>query len=145
MCKNCKGKTKNKIIVLSDKGTSTQLSVINDHELEVEHKLIDGCAIVVGERCDHYLKIYNNQDVSHLFVELKGSDVEKAVKQIVTTLKSGVINVGAKEKKHGAIVSTRNPLNSTETNKLKKKILLSDGVNLHFYKMKAQQKITSFT
>ncbi|EAA1955522.1 hypothetical protein DM253_25725 [Escherichia coli] len=121
------------------------MSVINDNELEVEHKLIDGCAIVVGERCDHYLKIYNNQDVSHLFVELKGSDVEKAVKQIVTTLKSGVINVGAKEKKHGAIVSTRNPLNSTETNKLKKKILLSDGVNLHFYKMKAQQKITSFT
>ena len=84
--------------MLSDKGTSTQLSVINDNELEVEHKLIDGCAIVVGERCDHYLKIYNNQDVSHLFVELKGSDVEKAVKQIVTTLKSGVINVGAKEK-----------------------------------------------
>ena len=116
MCKNCKGKTKNKIIVLSDKGTSTQLSVINDNELEVEHKLIDGCAIA-----------------------------ETSGKQIVTTLKSGVINVGAKEKKHGAIVSTRNPLNSTETNKLKKKILLSDGVNLHFYKMKAQQKITSFT
>lgn len=144
MCIKCKGETKNKIIVMSDMGTSTQLSVDNKEEWETEHKLIDGCVIVNGERCDHYLKITHTQTTSHLFVELKGSDVEKAVNQIVTTIKSGVVSIDKSEKKHGAIVSTRNPLNSTETTKLKKKLLANEKLRLHFYKMKATEKINTF-
>lgn len=145
MCKKCKGVITNKVIVLSDIGTSTQLSVENKEGWNVDHKLIDGCVIVHGERCDHYLKIINDQKASHLFVELKGCDVEKAVKQILSTIKSGVININNNEKKHAAVVSTRNPLNSTETSKLKKKMLMSEKLNLHFYKMKASEKVTSFT
>jgi hypothetical protein len=126
-------------------GTSTQLSVENKEELDTHHMLIDGCVIVSGERCDHYLKITHELKSSHLFVELKGSDVEKAVNQIVTTIKSGAVPMNRNEKKYGAIVSTRNPLNSTETSRLKKKMLMAEKLSLHFYKMKAVDKITSFT
>lgn len=145
MCLKCKGKNKNKIIVMSDFGTTTQLAIENKDALETEHKLIDGCVISNGERCDHYLKIEQSNSFSHLFVELKGSDVEKAVNQIMTTVKSGAVSIARQEKMHGAIVSTRNPLNSTETSKLKKKMLLNEKINLHFFKMKASAKITSFT
>ncbi|AWQ41547.1 hypothetical protein CAL61_00530 [Enterobacter hormaechei] len=145
MCLKCHGKSKNKKIVLSDKGTSTQLTVDNEEALETIHKLIDGCIIKEGERCDHYLKITNGDNVSHLFVELKGSDVEKAAKQIVTTIKSGCVTLNKSDKKHAAIVSTRNPLNSTETAKIKKKMLAQEKTHLHFYKMKAQEKISKFS
>ncbi|SEK89834.1 hypothetical protein SAMN04487787_104332 [Kosakonia sacchari] len=145
MCLKCQGTTKNKKIVLSEKGTATQLTVNNEEALETTHKLIDGCVIVNGERCDHYLKILNGDKISHLFVELKGSDVEKAARQITTTIKSGCTPIDKNEQKYAAIVSTRNPLSSTETAKIKKKMLKEEKVFLHFYKMKAQEKISKFS
>lgn len=145
MCIKCMGKTKNKIIVLSDFRTSTQLSLENKSQLETLHKLIDGCVIIAGQRCDHYLKIECGSNFSHLFVELKGSDVEKAVTQIVTTVKSGAVTMKGGEKKYGVVVCTRNPLNSTETSKLKKKLLMSEGIHLSFHKKKAVEKLTAFT
>lgn len=145
MCVKCHGKSNNRKIVLSDKGTSTQLTVDNEEALETTHKLIDGCVITTGERCDHYLKITKDNNVTHLFVELKGSDVEKAAKQIITTIKSGCVDLNNTEKKFAAIVSTRNPLNSTETAKIKKRMLSQEKTSLHFYKMKAHEKISKFS
>lgn len=144
MCNKCKGETSQRKIVLADVGTTTQLTIDNDTSLNMEHKLIDGCVIKDGERCDHYLKLIKGNAISHLFVELKGSDVEKAACQIVSTIKSGVISISKKDRLHAAIVSTRNPLNSSETSKIKKAFLKKEQTTLHFYKMKAIEKIEKF-
>lgn len=144
MCKNCLGKSKNKIIVLFEKGTSTQLTIDNTEKLEVVHKVIDGCAVISGERCDHYLQIKKQNRTSHVFIELKGCNVEKAANQITTTINSGIVIIRKSDHKHAAIVSTRNPLNSTETARIKKKMLMQEHTLLHFYKMKANEKIDKF-
>ncbi|HGM5304582.1 hypothetical protein [Serratia marcescens] len=144
MCNKCKENTNQRKLVLSDDGTSTQLTIDNTNSIDLFHKLIDGCVITVGKRCDHYVKFDNNGQSSHLFVELKGSDVEKAAEQIVSTIKSGAIKFKNGETKHAAIISTRNPLNSTETAKMKKKFLIKEGMKLHFFKMKATEKASSF-
>ena len=44
---------------------------------------VDGCAITEGIRCDNLLIDWNNNEY---FVELKGSDVAKAIEQIMATI-----------------------------------------------------------
>jgi hypothetical protein len=57
----------------------------NPEQREIQQIDIDGCVFKQGdgERCDKLLVI-NGNDMS-IFVELKGSDVDKAIQQLATT------------------------------------------------------------
>lgn len=82
---------------------------------------IDNCLIPSQEveKCDFGFIRQSNGEF--YFVELKGKDVKKALNQIINTItifESTFIKI-SKEKRFGFIVSSRNPLSSTETNNLK--------------------------
>jgi len=94
MCNLCKLGTKQKILVLSEKGTKTSLTINNPNCLNMHHVLVDGCLIKSGERCDHAVKLQQNEEIQdkQIFIELKGCDVEKATAQILSTANSGKFN-----------------------------------------------------
>jgi hypothetical protein len=82
---------------------------------------IDDCLIPSQqvEKCDFgFIRHSTNE---FYFVELKGKDINKAVSQIISTVKKFEDNFIKipKEKCFGFIVSSRNPLSGTETNNLK--------------------------
>lgn len=82
---------------------------------------IDNCLISSRqvEKCD--FGFVRNLNEEFYFVELKGKEVKKALSQIISTIsifESTLIKI-PKEKRYGFIVSSRNPLSSTETNNLK--------------------------
>lgn len=82
---------------------------------------IDNCLISSQQvqKCDFGFIRHSNDDF--YFVELKGKDVKVALDQIISTInifESSIIRI-PKEKRFGFIISSRNPLSSTETNNLK--------------------------
>jgi len=82
---------------------------------------IDDCLIPSQEvqKCDFGFVRHSNGEF--YFVELKGKDVKKALNQIISTItifESTFIKI-SKEKRFGFIVSSRNPLSSTEIHNLK--------------------------
>jgi hypothetical protein len=92
------------IIVLKE--NNRRLRINNPGRQQIRRVHVDGCVITDGVRCD-YLII--GQDNSEYFVELKGSDIEHAVKQLETTIN----RIGAKVKgiqRYSIVVSSRCPL-----------------------------------
>ncbi|MEN2399909.1 hypothetical protein GKZ90_0008985 [Flavobacterium sp. MC2016-06] len=110
---NCCSKSK----VASENGKRFEI----DSNEEFTRIRIDDCLISSQqvEKCDFgFVRHFNNE---FYFVELKGKDVKKALNQIISTIsvfESTIIKI-PKEKRFGFIVSSRNPLLSTETNNLK--------------------------
>ena len=74
-----------KIIVCKDKGNPQQYIAYNDDENEVYEYRIDGYVIKTddGKKCDFLL--WNEEKKNVYFIELKGSDLSKAVEQIEET------------------------------------------------------------
>lgn len=82
---------------------------------------IDDCLITSKQvqKCDFGFVSHLNNDF--YFVELKGKDVKIALDQIISTINffdSNFIKI-PQGKRYGFIISSRNPLSSTETNNLK--------------------------
>ena len=75
----------NERIVFSGSRTST-LCLLNPSKRSVKKVQVDGCAITDSSCCDWAAEV--DDDVSHeeLFIELKGSHITKAVKQIAATI-----------------------------------------------------------
>ena len=82
---------------------------------------IDGCLITsqVTEKCDFGFVRHSNDDF--YFVELKGKEIEKAYKQILTSIDYFNRNliVISKENRFGFIVSSMVPKAGISTNNLK--------------------------
>lgn len=82
---------------------------------------IDNCLISSQQvqKCDFgFVRHFNNE---FYFVELKGKDVKKAFNQIISTIdhfENNFIRI-PKDKRHGFIVSSKNPLTGQATNILK--------------------------
>jgi hypothetical protein len=118
----CETSTDQSIIVLKE--NSSRLIIKNLRNEKVRQVLVDGCAIIEGQRCD-FLIIGPND--SGYFVELKGCDVEHAIKQLETTINK----LGEKIKlveRHSIIISSRCSLLTPKIQKLKlyfKKNLMS--------------------
>ncbi len=72
-------------IVSRDKGNPQYHKGINVAKSYVTHYKIDGAVIKSGDRCD-YLLINEDKRVAYL-IELKGSDLVKAARQLETTEK----------------------------------------------------------
>lgn len=72
-------------IVSRDKGNPQYHKGINAAKVYVTHYQIDGIVIKSGDRCD-YLLMNEENKIAYL-IELKGSDLIKAAKQLETTEK----------------------------------------------------------
>jgi len=117
---NCVSRLEDKKIPFSGKQTST-LYLLNPSERPVDKVQVDGCAITEGPRCDWAVEV--DDDVSHeeIFIELKGSHITDAVKQIEATISRLSFNP-AHAKKRCLIASTRS-LTSREIRKLQLRFL----------------------
>ena len=82
---------------------------------------IDNCLISSQQvqKCD--FGFVRHSSYEFYFVELKGKDVKIALNQLISTInifESNFVKI-SKDKRYGFIISSRNPLSSTETNNLK--------------------------
>ena len=72
-----------KIITSQDSGQTRVHRAYNDKRCGVSQYQIDGVVIKDGIRCDFL--VMNEDDKSAYLIELKGSDLEHAIKQLETT------------------------------------------------------------
>jgi len=72
-----------KIIVSRDTGQKREHRAINVSLSRVTHYQIDGVVITTGNKCDFLL--INEESLKAYLIELKGSDLSKAVKQLEST------------------------------------------------------------
>ncbi|RYJ37140.1 hypothetical protein NU08_3894 [Flavobacterium anhuiense] len=107
--------------------TKSKVASENGKRFEIDSKedftriRIDDCLIASKQvqKCDFGFVRHLNNDF--YFVELKGKDVKIALDQIISTIsifESTIIRI-PKDKRFGFIISSRNPLSSTEINNLK--------------------------
>ena len=108
-----KHRSDTKIVLQEDKSKITFLNPNQDEILIIK---VDGCVISDNEtlRCDYALI---PSDAVEIYVELKGSDIAQAVKQIESTIKLLSENP-QKIKKLCFVVSTRVPKQATSIQQL---------------------------
>ena len=69
--------------IIKVKENKASYSLDNDQRLRVGKVHVDGCLINEGERCDYLFTVEERN--ANILIELKGKDVEKAIKQIKTS------------------------------------------------------------
>lgn len=111
------------ILKFSEKRSSLQVN--NKNKRTVLRHQVDGCLIKVGKKCDWLL--VDKLTGVEIYVELKGSDVDVAVKQLCTTV-DAIGQPG--KKKFGYVVCTRSPNASPIIQKLQKAVMKSHSLNL---------------
>lgn len=104
----------NRYIVFSE--NRSKLTIENIDRVTGRKVIVDGCEITEGLRCDFMYIIKN----SELFIELKGQDLNHAIKQLETTINS-LSNDEKNSKKISFIICTRSPLNSASIQNLQVK------------------------
>lgn len=72
-----------KITTRSEKGK--RIKIDNPRELPISVIRVDGCAIKSGNKCDFMFEIDDAE--TSIFVELKGSNIKHAIKQLEETIK----------------------------------------------------------
>ncbi|MGA2541349.1 MAG: hypothetical protein ABSG78_07270 [Verrucomicrobiota bacterium] len=103
--KNCVERVTHKKILLSGKKTS-RLYLLNPYERSVEKVQVDGCAITDGTCCDWAVELDARVSREEIFIELKGSHITVAVKQIEATI-TRLSSSPAQTKKRCLVVSKR--------------------------------------
>lgn len=111
--RECETLRKDLKIVLQEK--RCKITFNNVSRNTVRQVEIDGCVIKNGKRCDWLLITI---DSTEHYIELKGCDIKRAVKQIERTIII-VSEDAIKLKKHSFIISTRCPIMSTEIQNIK--------------------------
>jgi len=110
----CSLTTKNKTIKIFD-AKSCGCYFENTNKANVSIIKIDGCVMTTGVRCDYGL-VSNKYPEN--YVELKGGDVDHAIKQIINSMSTLSVDKNIAPKRC-IIISTNNPLTSTQTQKNK--------------------------
>jgi hypothetical protein len=77
----CIERHNNSLFTLEERNSKVNFE--NPHRYNIERVRIDGCVIREGERCDYLVNV-QSVDLS-IFVELKGSDIAKAITQLKAT------------------------------------------------------------
>lgn len=129
----CEQLVKHSKIVLRENRSTMVFN--NPGRKKVRKILIDDCVITNGSRCDFLLI---TDDSTEHFVELKGSDVEHALVQLVSTIKQTSTDP-YNSMKLSFIVCTRHPALTPKIQKikltLKRKfncLLITKGILCHF-------------
>ncbi len=117
----CSEKINHKNISFQEKKSKITLS--NKDLIEVTKVQVDNCLDIQGVKCDWLVIIDNPKGYSdtciEIYIELKGSDVKHAFKQIENT----IINISRdiqKAAKYCYVITTRCPLISPEIQNKKK-------------------------
>lgn len=115
------------LVVLRDpssskgKRTGSEYRALNPTKRRVDVTMVDGCWLSQETACDYVMEV---DDTDAFLVELKGSDVGKAIRQIAATLDA--LSPALRPRRiHARIVSTRTPspaLKTTERIKLEKRL-----------------------
>lgn len=115
----CMDVTSRKLIKVAESGRS--FTLLNPGQRKICLVVVDGCAITVGERCDF---MYTSDRGKEFFVELKGSDIKKALVQLTKSIDQ-LTRVENKSQRSAAIVSSRVPSEDTGTMNAKAKLIKS--------------------
>jgi len=118
----CEKEVRRRLIVQKEKGK--KFTVRNPDQARVRVIQIDGCVLDSpsdGPRCD-WLFIPVEGDAVEIYVELKGSDVGRGIKQLESTVQNPEVTEGVRTvPKSCYVVSGSNPLLSTNLQKAKKR------------------------
>ena len=85
VCKECELKSIRKVFV--GKGLKTEYRLYNERRISVDKFVVDVCLLKErqkDEKCDYLFKI--NETKQALFIECKGSDVLKAIRQLGSSI-----------------------------------------------------------
>lgn len=115
---NCCEEITHETIKLDGEKTTT-LYVDNPERLRVDRVLVDDCAIVDGVRCDWLLLTIDPIPYEEIYVELKRSDVPKALEQLAASIAQLSV-AGSKCAKRCYVVTHRNPISGTDMTRAKK-------------------------
>lgn len=114
MKQECTENTKNKIIVFQE--NRSKLIILNKNQINTNKITVDDCEITEGLRCDFMLL----GDNIEYFIELKGQDIEHAIKQLISTINKLSSNPKSTEKT-SFVICTRSPINSASIQNLQVK------------------------
>ncbi len=105
MKKKCIEKNNNKIIPFKEQRSS--LFILNKEQQKTSKIKVDGCEITEGLRCDYLLLT----DKMEYFIELKGQDINHAIKQLRQSI-SKLSRNAREEAKVSFVICSRSPLSS---------------------------------
>lgn len=106
----CSHKINYKKILLKDK-KSSEITFSNEDIIEVNKIQVDDCLEIEGVKCDWLIII--SKPYIEIYIELKGSDVDHAFKQIENTIK--ILSKDYKNViKYCYVITTRCPLTSAQ-------------------------------
>ncbi|MFJ4137885.1 hypothetical protein [Pseudomonas fragi] len=127
MTAHCIESTTNSIVKFEEKRSILHINNKSKREL-LRHK-VDGCLITVGRKCDWLL--VDEVSKTEVFIELKGADVDEAVKQLCLS-----VDALSKKpnKKYGYVVCTRCPISSPAIQRMQKIVLKSHSLTLRIKK-----------
>lgn len=103
----CSQRVKHKLIVFEEK--RSKLTIINKKGLQVIRVKVDNCEITEGIRCDYLLIA---KKVEH-FIELKGQDIDHAIKQIKSSIRELSTDL-RNTPKVSFVICTRSPMASAK-------------------------------
>jgi len=127
-CNEC---SDNKIIVAEE--NKRKFIFKNNSNSMVNKVKVDDCYIKKGLRCDYLIELIDSNVVKTVFyIELKGSDINHAIKQIESTLQycKQIHNDANKE---CYIILSKFPSSGTSSQILKKKFKRDNGIQLYIY------------
>ncbi|MDH2510827.1 hypothetical protein QDS52_17690 [Acinetobacter baumannii] len=123
--------------IFSYQENKKKFEVKNPNSLNVCQYIIDGCVIPESSqlKCDCAYTIYDGPSINKIiFVELKGSDICHAAKQIINTynsFKNEIRKINPAPQVEAFIIHSKSPA-ATQSDYLKfKKILHKEKISLH--------------
>lgn len=114
---------KDKRIVLSE--NKSKITFLNLNQRDIERVQVDGCVLKEGIKCDYML--IEDTEMEH-YIELKGSDIDHAIAQLITTI-TKLSKCSKSHVKCAYIISTRCPLTTTKIQA--QKLLFKKNYNSH--------------
>ncbi|KAF5052761.1 hypothetical protein DSECCO2_405460 [anaerobic digester metagenome] len=129
---DCSETSSNKIITAEE--NRREFKINNPSKFKISKIAVDGCLIDDQRiRCDYLFEIFKIKDIltEVIYLELKGSDIDKAFRQICATLQYCKDRHNIANKKC-FIVASRIPKSGTSTQEYRKKMAILHKVPLQF-------------
>ena len=136
---NCSSIHSNPTIIFKDQKNPQKLIIDNSVRYDVEQIEVDGCAITNDQiRCDFLLVVPSHCEYQEYYIELKGTDLAHALKQILNTV--SILSKKQTKLMMGFIICNRSPMTTTEIQNLKvqarkKNIILVVKSKLYTHKL----------
>ena len=128
MITTCNSLTANKIVTVSE--NKRKFTILNSSSLQINKVEVDGCYITSGSKCDYLFEIINKKDITDVYyVELKGKNIEHAIKQLEATI-IYCKPIHKDIKKECYIVASRVPKSSTSAQNFKKEFKRKHNIQL---------------